>query len=406
MRKLLLLLGLIAYIYAGLVTVDATKGYQMIRGIGGINLPDWGVDLTDAQRKTAFNNCDKCLGFSMLRVYVSDDSKAWSKSVPVAKYAQSQGATIFATPWNPPSWMCENFSSGGRSGKRLKKANYGDYAKHLVDFVNYMKGQGVNIHGISVQNEPDYGQEWTWWTSAECVEFLAKYGSQIKKVTKMISPETFQYNKQYYKDILGNSQANANTDIFATHFYGTLRSQMDFPQLETNLYPRELWMTEVYVPNSSSSADKWPEAIEVAVNMHNAFVIGGMNAYVWWYIRRSYGPMLENGNISKRGYMMAHFSKWVRPFAGRVGATEQPTNNVWISAYKNYQGSLVIVAINNSDTGYSQQFEVKGFTVKRVDRYRTTSSENLGLTANIALTGNGFWAYLGARSVQTFVCTS
>ena len=305
-----------------------------------------------------------------------------------------------------PSWMCENFSSGGRSGKRLKKANYGDYAKHLVDFVNYMKGQGVNIHGISVQNEPDYGQEWTWWTSAECVEFLAKYGSQIKKVTKMISPETFQYNKQYYKDILGNSQANANTDIFATHFYGTLRSQMDFPQLETNLYPRELWMTEVYVPNSSSSADKWPEAIEVAVNMHNAFVIGGMNAYVWWYIRRSYGPMLENGNISKRGYMMAHFSKWVRPFAGRIGATEQPTNNVWISAYKNYQGSLVIVAINNSDTGYSQQFEVKGFTVKRVDRYRTTSSENLGLTANIALTGNGFWAYLGARSVQTFVCTS
>ncbi len=403
MRKLLLLLGLIAYIYAGLVTVDATKGYQMIRGIGGINLPDWGVDLTDAQRKTAFNNCDKCLGFSMLRVYVSDDSKAWSKSVPVAKYAQSQGATIFATPWNPPSWMCENFSSGGRSGKRLKKANYGDYAKHLVNFVNYMKGQGVNIHGISVQNEPDYGQEWTWWTSAECVEFLAKYGSQIKKVTKMISPETFQYNKQYYKDILGNSQANANTDIFATHFYGTLRSQMDFPQLETNLYPRELWMTEVYVPNSSSSADKWPEAIEVAVNMHNAFVIGGMNAYVWWYIRRSYGPMKDNGNISKRGYMMAHFSKYVRPGAVRIDATESPENGVYISAYKNKDVTVVIVAINNGNKSYSQFYKLNGKTFKRVDRYKTTQVTNLALTQNLQLTGNGFYAYIDSKSVSTYV---
>lgn len=32
-------------------------------------------------------------------------------------------------------------------------------------------------------------------------------------------------------------------------------------------------MTEVYVPNSdSNSADRWPEALEVAHNMHNALV--------------------------------------------------------------------------------------------------------------------------------------
>jgi glucuronoarabinoxylan endo-1,4-beta-xylanase len=37
-------------------------------------------------------------------------------------------------------------------------------------------------------------------------------------------------------------------------------------------------MTEVYVPNSSSDADTLPEAVEVAVNMHNALVVGSMNA--------------------------------------------------------------------------------------------------------------------------------
>lgn len=323
------------------------------------------------------------------------------KSVPVAKYAQQQGATVFATPWNPPSYMCEQFSSGGRSGKRLRYDKYGDYLNHLNKFLDFMKSQGVNIYAISIQNEPDYGQEWTWWTSKECVNFLANYADKIK--TKVISPETFQYNKQYYNDILDNSKANKNTDIFATHFYGTQRSQMDFPRLENGLYPRELWMTEVYVPNSDHDADLWPEAIEVAVNMHNALVIGGMNAYVWWYIRRSYGPMKENGNISKRGYMMAQFSKFVRPGAVRVDATEFPANNVYVSAYKNADGTLVIVAINNSNDSYAQQFNVSGKTIKTVNRYRSSSSENLVLTKNLALTGNGFWAQLNTKTVSTFV---
>jgi glucuronoarabinoxylan endo-1,4-beta-xylanase len=178
---------------------------------------------------------------------------------------------------------------------------------------------------------------------------------------------------------------------------------MDFPRLENGLYPRELWMTEVYVPNSNHDADLWPEAVDVAVNIHNALVVGGMNAYVWWYIRRSYGPMKENGNISKRGYMMAHFSKFVRPGSVRVSATEFPANNVYVSAYKNSDGKLVVVAINHSDNSYAQQFTVSGKTVKNVTRYRTSSSENLAVTNNLALTGNGWWAQLNAKTVSTFV---
>jgi glucuronoarabinoxylan endo-1,4-beta-xylanase len=402
--KLLFIFGLIAVINAASVAnINADKTMQLIHGFGGINLPDWGVDLTEDQRKTAFTNCDSCLGFTFLRVYVSDDSNAWIKSVAVAKYAQQQGATVFATPWNPPAYMCEQFNSGGRSGKRLRYDKYGDYLDHLNKFLDFMKGQGVKIFAISIQNEPDYGQEWTWWTSQECVNFLANYADKIK--ARVISPETFQYNKQYYTDILDNPKANKNTDIFATHFYGTQRSQMDFPRLKNGLYSRELWMTEVYVPNSSSDADKWPEAIEVAVNIHNALVVGGFNAYVWWYIRRSYGPMKENGSISKRGYMMAQFSKYIRPGAVRVDATEFPANNVYVSAYKNPDDTLIIVAINNSNDSYSQQFSVSGKTIKKVNRFRTSASENLVITKNLSLTGNGFWAQLNTKTVSTFVIT-
>ena len=276
--------------------IDATRTFQTIRGFGGINLPDWIADLTPDQTRRAFNNGAGDLGFSILRIYVSDDSNSWSKSVATAKLAQSLGAIVFASPWNPPASMTEQFNEGGRQGKRLRHDKYGDYAQHLNNFVNFMKQNGVELYGISIQNEPDYAHDWTWWTSGECVEFLAKYAGQIN--CRIISPETFQYNKQYYNDILSNGQANANVDIFATHFYGTPRSWMDFPALEND--PREIWMTEVYVPNSNSDADTWPEAVEVAVNIHNGLVVGNLNAYVWWYIRRSYGPMKENGNISKR----------------------------------------------------------------------------------------------------------
>ena len=393
-------LGLIALIHGATdATIDATKTYQTIRGFGGINHPDWIDDLTEAQRAKAFNNGANDLGFTILRVYVSDDTNAWKKSVNTAKTAQSLGATIFASPWNPPSSMTEQFSEGGRSGKRLRHDKYADYANHLNNFVKFMKENGVDIYAISIQNEPDYAHDWTWWTSQECVTFLASYASKID--CKIMSPETFQYNKQYYNDILNNAQANANVDVFATHFYGTQRSQMDFPALEND--PREIWMTEVYVPNSSSDADTWPEAVEVAVNMHNGLVVGSMNAYIWWYIRRSYGPMKDNGNISKRGYMMAHFSKYVRPGAVRIDATESPENGVYISAYKNKDGTVVIVAINNGNKSYSQFYKLNGKTIKRVDRYKTTQVTNLALTQNLQLTGNGFYAYIDSKSVSTYV---
>ena len=379
--------------------IDATKTYQTIRGFGGINHPDWIDDLTSAQRDKAFKNGEDDLGFTVLRVYVSDDSNAWKKSVDTAKAAQALGATVFASPWNPPASMTEQFSGGGRQGKRLKYDKYADYAEHLNNFVKFMKQNGVEIYAISIQNEPDYAHEWTWWTSSECVKFLAEYASKID--CKVISPETFQYGKQYYNDILNNAAANKEVDVWATHFYGTQRSQMDFPALEND--SRELWMTEVYVPNSSSDADTWPEAVEVAVNMHNALVVGSMNAYVWWYIRRSYGPMKENGNISKRGYMMAQYSKWVRPGAVRVDATESPSTNVYVSAYKNTDGTLVIVVVNNGSDSYAQKFNISGHTIKSVTRYKTTGSANLAVTKDMENEDNGFFAQLDSKSVSTFI---
>lgn len=392
--------------------VDTTKEYQTIRGFGGINHPEWtGQDMTEAQRKTAFGNGTDEMGLTILRVFVNPDKNQWNKAVPTAKYASEHGVTVFASPWEPPANLAE---SGGSNGKlHLPKSNYGAYAQHLNDFGTYMKNNGVDLYSISVQNEPDYASEWTYWSTDETTDFIANYGDKITS-TRLMSPESFQYapenaswvkdgGKKFYRKIMNNSKAMANCDLFGTHMYGTTRDWMDFPDLEKS--GKEIWMTEVYVPNSDAdSANRWPESLQVSENIHNALVVGNMSAYTWWYIRRSYGLMTEDGKISKRGYNMAQYSKWVRPGDKRIEVTEQPADNVLVSAYKNDNNQITIVAINKGTSTYTQSFSIgSGETIVDVDRYRTSANENLALTENLENNGSGFFASLPGESVSTFV---
>ena len=393
---------------ADMCTVNINETHQTIHGFGGINLPEWVSqgDMTSAQVQKAFGNGDDELGLTVLRVYVSDDKNMWQKAVPTAQKASSLGATVFATPWNPPESMRTKGNGDINSGKyQLIKDKWPDYADHLNSFIKYMKNNGVNLYSVSVQNEPDYASEWTYWSADDLASFIAQYGKRVTNgtSTKLMSPESFQYKKSLYEPILNNEQALANVDVWGTHFYGTQRSQMDYPALENSGKP--IWMTEVYVPNSTSdSADVWPDALEVSANIHNGLVVGNMSAYVWWYIRRSYGLLKEDGNISKRGYCMAQYSKFVRPGDVRVDVTEQPESNVFVSAFKNTDKSKVtIVAVNKSNNGYAQQFSLGNNKIVNVDRWRTSSTENLAKTSNLQNDGSSFWAQLPAQSVSTFV---
>ena len=380
---------------ASTVDVDTTTEYQVIRGFGGMNHPEWqsyngGGDMTAAQVQKAFGNGNGELGLTILRIFVSDDSNAWKNAVPTAQRAQKLGATVFATPWNPPASMRHNGSGGAKGGKYvLNDGQEAAYATHLNNFVKYVEGQGINLYSISVQNEPDFSEEWTAWTPDRAANFIANYGQAVKNGThaKLMSPESFQYSpeawgngKTYYRKILQNQKAMANCDLFGTHFYGTQRSWMDFPDLEN--CGKEIWMTEVYVPNSeANSCNRFPEALQVAENIHNGLVVGNMSAYVWWYIRRSYSLLDENGNVTKRGAMMAQFSKYVRPGAVRIGCTEQPADNVLVSAYRNEDGNVVIVAINKSKDTYVQQFNMaSGETITGLERYRSSEFENFAAT--------------------------
>ncbi|WP_017473018.1 glycoside hydrolase family 30 beta sandwich domain-containing protein [Amphibacillus jilinensis] len=384
------------------VNINLSGVRQEIRGFGGMNHPGWIGDLTGPQRDTAFGNNHNQLGFSILRIYVDANRNNWHREVATARRAIEHGALVIASPWNPPSDMIETFNRyGDRNAKRLRYDKYHAYAQHLNDFVAFMKNNGVDLYAISVQNEPDYAHDWTWWTPAEMLRFMRENAGSIN--TKVIAPESFQYLKNMSDPILNDPQALANLDILGAHTYGTRFSDFSYPLFKEKGAGKELWMTEVYYPNShDNSGDLWPEALDVAYHIHHNLVDAEFQAYIWWYIRRQYGPMKEDGTISKRGYSMAHFSKFVRPGYVRVDATKNPDTNVYTSAYKG-DGKVVIVAINRGTTPVNQNFVVDNGGISNVSRWITTGSSNLQPGTNLNVTGRNFWAHLPAQSVTTFV---
>lgn len=191
-------LSLSAATFAQTATVYLNKEKQVIRGFGGMTHQTWtGYDLSDDCLKKAFGNGDGQLGFSILRIWIDENSNAWQKEVSTAKKVINQyGGIVFATPWNPPASMCETVSRNGRSEKRCKPGSYADYAAHLNKFNDFMKTNGVNLYGISYANEPDYGHDWTWWSTDEIYNFTKNHaGSLRRNGTKVISHESFAYSK-------------------------------------------------------------------------------------------------------------------------------------------------------------------------------------------------------------------
>jgi glucuronoarabinoxylan endo-1,4-beta-xylanase len=138
--------------------------------------------------------------------------------------------------------------------------------------------------------------------------------------------------------------------------------------------------------------------------MHHAMVDAEFQAYVWWYIRRSYGPMREDGQISKRGAMMAHFSKFIRPGYVRINAASNPQTNLYTSAYTG-ASTIVIVAVNKATTSVSQQFTLANTTSSTVSAWVTDASRTLAAQSAPTISNGTLTGTLPAQSITTYVIT-
>lgn len=374
--------------YAATAAVDLSQTRQTVRGFGGASV--WLGQLSDAHMNTLFGTGPGTIGLSILRVRIAPDNN-WNDELQNAKKAIARGGIVMATPWTPPAAMKTN---NNVVGGKLKTTEYANYASYLQGFANYMSTNGAGLYALSVQNEPDIQvtYESCDWTATDLLNFARNNASAI--TTRVIMAESFNFNKTKTDPILNDAQARANVDIVGGHIYGSGLS--DYPLARNN--GKEVWMTEHLNTDTSLGG-----VIQTAKEMVDSMAIGNYNAYVWWYLKRFYGPIDDNGVRTKRGCVMAQFARWVRPGYVRVNATYNPGTNVYVAAFKS--GSAIrIVAVNTGTSSVSQAFAISGGTVPATfQRYRTSGSEDLATIGTISPSGGAFTAALPAQSITSFV---
>lgn len=381
------------YVAAATAVIDLDDRQQTIRGFGGATVfqpPGLPASLTNEEMDTLFGTGPGQIGFTLLRIRVAEDADWRAIELAHAQGARARGAEVIATPWSPPAAMKTNNSLIDGS---LKPSSYADYAAYLEEFARYMAANGAPLYAISIQNEPDIDvtYESCDWTPAEMLEFCRDHANTIT-ATRVIAPESFQFRREMSDPILNDATAAAHVDIIGGHIYGGGLARY----LLAEQRGKEVWMTE----HLELTTD-WAGALATAREIHDCLAVANFNAYIWWYARRYYGPLGEDGVTTKRGHVMAQFSRFIRPGYVRVTASENPTTGVHVSAYRGE--SVVIVAVNEGASTASQTFSIPGASFAAVTPWVTSASLNMAMQPAVPVTSGTFTVVLPPQSVTTLV---
>ncbi len=428
------------------VTVDFGTTYQTIRGFGGSTA--WLGSLTTQQATALFNptictgsNSGSCgLGLSILRVRIDPEGTSttappyytgeWAAELTnaIEAKAANSNAIVFASPWTPPASMKTNAtvsysSCGGEGvgycGGSLITADYGAYAQYLEDFVTYFANNGVNLYGISMQNEPDENVDYEScvWTGAQMDSWVASLtanGATNPLTTKLIMPESAVFNTGYSDPTLDDLNAVGNVAIIGGHLYMNGESQgSPFYYTNAENAGKDVWMTEHYL-TPPGSQPTITDALSAAEEIHNSMTVGQYNAYVWWWIWEdlnassslNYGLINSNTTSPAPTYYgdaIGQFSEFIQPGYVRVSATSSPVSGVYISAYSNSSPShSVIVAINSNTSSESLTFVLNNGTATSVTPYETTATSTIAAQTAVTVSGGQFNYTLPAQSIVTF----
>ena len=367
--------------------------------------------------RTHINSCDFSLSnYSYAPIKSDKELKSFSIEedrddiIPMIKEAMAiseDGFKIIASPWTAPPWMKDNNSYVG--GKLLPEY-YDTWALFFSKYIDAYKNEGIDIWGLTVENEPlGNGNNWEsmHFSAEEMVEFVSKHmGPKLKADGHDVKVLAYDQNRDELMDwaevIYKDAETSKYFDGFAIHWYA---STFDF-------FPETLQLTheiapEKYLIQSEACADAevphwkddqwywskeatdwgWDWAPDDQKHLHPKYVpvyryardiIGCMNNWVdgwvdWnmvldrqggpnWANNWCLAPVIadpENDEVyfTPLYYTMAHFSKYIRPGAVRIGF-ENPDENLMITAAQNPDQSIAIVVLNMNTEAKSMKFNL------------------------------------------------
>jgi glucuronoarabinoxylan endo-1,4-beta-xylanase len=399
--KLLATLGFIAAaelvasrtsLQAQTCAINTSSTYQTIDGFGASSAFADPIPMTSAQAATLFGRNNGQMGLSLWRIRI-DPNEDWSTETTNAAFAHQWGAKVLGTPWTPPASMKSNTNTIGGT---LKTSQYAAYASYLN-----LAANSIGLDYVSMQNEPDANvtYESCFWTGSTMETWCANNAPAVGR--PIVMPESESFTTSFSDPTLSNSTAAGNVTIIGGHIYGAF--PLPGPYTNALDHGKHVWMTEHYNETTTNIDCATYSAWEISQCMNEQ-----MSAYIWW---RAYHPALAIDDLINgttpivTGYMVAQFASFIRPGYVMVGATFNPSTNVFVTAYTG-GGTLVVVAVNTNSLPVSQAFSISGMSVPFMIPTVTSSNLNMAQQPGIPVANGNFTATLPAESTTTFVSVS
>ncbi|WP_194530062.1 glycoside hydrolase family 30 protein [Zobellia roscoffensis] len=353
------------------------------------------------------------------------------------KAAKDRGVNQFIAFVNsPPIQLTKNGKGHSEDGlsANLSTENYGAYANFLVNVFHHFKDSvGVDFDYISPFNEPQWewkgGQEGSPWnnnelasaarvidsvfrvenipaqlevTEAGAIDYLT--GTKKKHNNRSNQIETF-FNVSG-PDYLGG--LNSLAPKVAAHSYFTTwpieklkrereriaEKLLKYPYLEYEMSEYCILENNEEIKGKGSGLGM-QTALYVARVIHADLTIANASVWHWWLAMSPYDfkdgliyhdKHMEDGVIydSKLLWAFGNYSRFIRPGALRISAiykndtsTETLQNGVLISAYKNKDNSMVVVAVNQKNTAVNLKLQLDVQPYEKVSSYITDIGQNL-----------------------------
>lgn len=300
--------------------------------------------------------------------------------IPMIKKALEKNPSLklLASPWSPPAFAKSNkiLVLGGRLLEKYKAF----YAEYLVRFLLEYQKRGIEIGYMTIQNEPSAVQTWEscLYSAEEEAKFVKNYlyPAFIKHgvKTKILAwdhnkERLFSRAEEVYK--IAKNEVNG----MAMHWYSG--DYFEEIALVKEQFPDKLLIhTEGCTGFSNFRQEDEVKNGEIYGHDMMGDLNGGINGWIDWNLvldhkggpnhKKNYcnAPIMlnqDNSGMIKNltYYYIGHFSKYIKPGARRIGFSRFSTN-IEVTAFKNLDGTVVVVLLNRNERNQEFNLELNG----------------------------------------------
>jgi O-glycosyl hydrolase len=389
------------------------------------------ADSGDTIEPTAPSSPTATPAYSSLASINQDMGQLWFAQQIKADYGVTN---VFADAWSAPPFMKTNDATDnggavcGVSGATCSSGNWTQaYANYLVQYAKDYSAAGDPLTYIGPENEANLSASYDsmQMTPAQTVNELDLLGptlasSGLSTQMECCATEGWDYAQQYAAAIEADPTALADTATFTSHGYteppDSSLSGWTKPAWETEWSTFETWDpswdngTVGGVNPSGDSGMAW------AQNIYDGLVNSNLGAFLYWWGSTTpsangdnEGLIEINGstvNTSGRLWAFGNYSRYVHPGAVRIAASSS-SSNVPIDAFKNTDGSVAIVALNNGTSADTINYSLSDLgSTGTATPYLTNSSNDVAQQSAISVSGGAFSATIPARSLVTYVVSA